>query len=447
MVKKMVNVLKGTFYTLPCPINLNMWWNMGSLLGVMLMVQVVSGLLLSCHYEASVLGAYNSVVHIIHDVNMGWYIRSLHSNGASFFFLIIYCHIGRGIYYHSFMMKSVWFVGVAMYMTLMMIAFLGYVLPWGQMSYWGATVITSMLTAIPVVGAEITQLVWGGFTVNDSTLKRFYVLHMYMPLVLAGLFMLHMYFLHNLGSNNPLGVEDSGDLISFHPYYSLKDYVGVVTMVSLLSGVILFTPDIFGGHENFIPADPFKTPMHIQPEWYFLFAYTILRSVPNKTGGVCAMLLSVLVLLVLPYSLKSEHLGLAFYPASQVNFWCMVSSFIGLTFLGARPVEYPYYEMGRIFMDVYFSYFITFGVLELYWDKIMAYVTFSSKVKGNGMFEVEGGLMHNGITGKSSFPTEPFSNPFLIPTPKTPEKGGFGGMKLKIIKAVKALMIFNRKGS
>nr|QNV49108.1 cytochrome b [Gari togata] len=381
---KVLNALSSSFYNLPCPVNLSFWWNFGSAMGVILVVQIVSGLVLACHYTASVGEAYSSVVHILHDVNFGWFFRSLHSNGASFFFICVYCHMGRGIYYHSFYMHKVWTMGVFMYLSLMTIAFLGYVLPWGQMSYWGATVITNLFSAVPLVGNILTEWLWGGFTVCDATLKRFYILHMFLPFALGGMSVTHLYFLHESGSGNPLGVEDSADLVPFHPYYSFKDFVGVLFIVGWLLVVVFFFPDLFGSVENFIPANPYKTPVHIQPEWYFLFAYAILRSVPSKGGGVAALACSVLILLVLPFRPKYFHLGLAFYPLSQLAFWWFVGSLVILTFIGMRPVEWPYYEVGQWATCVYFSYFMFSWSLELMWDKVMSYVQFSSPLKNWG---------------------------------------------------------------
>nr|WNI01728.1 CYTB [Donax vittatus] len=411
MMTKMMYSLKKNIYNLPCPINLNYWWNMGSLLGVILCVQLISGLVLSCHYTASASEAYDSIVHIMHNVQLGWLFRSVHMNGASFFFILIYAHIGRGIYYNSFTMKKVWNVGVVMYFLLMMISFLGYVLPWGQMSYWGATVITNLLTAIPMVGEDFTKLVWGGFTVGDSTLKRFYILHLFTPFILSGMVGVHMYFLHISGSNNPLGIDDSGDLISFHPYYTFKDFVGVVGLMSALFGVVFLYPTVFESPENYVKANPFKTPMHIQPEWYFLAAYTILRSCHTKGGGVAAMLGSSAVLFVLPYWYKPIHLGFSFYPVSQVHFWSMVASWGGLTYLGTCPVQYPYFEVGRILSFNFFSFFFSMGLLELYWDKVTSCLTYKSTVKGNGMTVVSKFMGWNGATNKSNFPLEPGCDP------------------------------------
>nr|YP_006576403.1 cytochrome b [Nuttallia olivacea]AEV94297.1 cytochrome b [Nuttallia olivacea] len=372
-----LRVLAGSFYDLPCPINLNMWWNFGSMMGVLLVIQVLSGFIMACHYTPHESLAFSSVVHIMHDVHEGWLVRSLHSNGASFFFICVYAHIGRGIYYHSFTLTHTWSVGVSMYLLLMAIAFLGYVLPWGQMSYWGATVITNLFTAIPYVGRVITEWIWGGYSVCDATLKRFYVLHLYLPFVLMGLAVIHLYYLHETGSNNPLGIDDGGDLIPFHPYYSHKDFLGILIMVGALLLIVLFEPDLFASPENFIPANPYKTPLHIQPEWYFLFAYTILRSVPNKGGGVAALAASVLILYALPLRPKYFHLGLAFYPVSQAFFWLFVSSFMMLTFIGMRPVQEPYIFMGQVSMVIYFMYFPLQGVLERGWDILMSYLQFS----------------------------------------------------------------------
>jgi len=264
-----------------------------------------------------------------------------------------------------------------MYLILMAIAFIGYVLPWGQISYWGATVITNLFTAIPYIGNIITQWIWGGYTVCDATLKRFYVLHMYLPFALIGLAAIHIYYLHSSGSNNPLGVDDGGDLVSFHPYYSHKDFVGILLMVGTLILVVLFAPDVFGAAENYIPANPYKTPIHIQPEWYFLFAYTILRRIPNKGGGVAALAASVIILYLLPFRPKHFHLGLAFYPISQVYYWVFVGRFLILTFIGIRPVEEPYVFVGQVRSVIYFSFYPLHSLLERGWDRIISYLQFS----------------------------------------------------------------------
>lgn len=259
----------------------------------------------------------------------------------------------------------------------MAIAFIGYVLPWGQISYWGATVITNLFSAVPYIGNMITQWIWGGYVVCDATLKRFYVLHIYLPFALIGLAAIHLYYLHDRGSNNPLGVDDRGDLVSFHPYYSHKDFLGILIIVGTLVLVVLFAPDVFGAAENYIPANPYKTPIHIQPEWYFLFAYTILRSVPNKGGGVAALAGSVIILYLLPLRANYFHLGLAFYPLSQVYYWVFVGSFLILTFIGMRPVEDPYTFVGQVSRVIYFSYYPTHAFLEGVWDKMINYLQFS----------------------------------------------------------------------
>lgn len=373
---KILRLVAGRFYDLPCPINLNIWWNFGSILGVLLTLQILSGFIMACHYTPHEGLAFSSVVHIIHDVHEGWFFRRIHRNGASFFFFCIYAHIGRGLYYHSFTLHKTWIVGVTIYIILMAIAFMGYVLPWGQISYWGATVITNLFSAIPYIGRMVTQWIWGGYVVCDATLKRFYVLHIYLPFVLIGLAAIHLYYLHDSGSNNPLGVDDGGDLVSFHPYYSHKDFLGILIIVGRLILIVLFIPDLFGEAENFIPANPYKTPIHIQPEWYFLFAYTILRSVPNKGGGVAALGASVAILYFLPIRSKHFHLGLAFYPISQFFYWGFVGRFLILTFIGMRPVEEPYIIIGQIRSVLYFSYYPLHSLLEFRWDKIIRYLQF-----------------------------------------------------------------------
>lgn len=388
--RKILSMIGGSFYTLPCPLNLRAWWNFGSSIGALFLVQAVRGLVLACHYTAHELYAFGSVVHIVHDVNYGWFFRRLHRNGASVFFICIYCHIGRGIYYHSFFLKKVWCVGVIMYIILICIAFLGYVLPWGQMSYWGATVITNLFSAIPYIGLDITKWVWGGFRVCDATLKRFYILHLYLPFLLVGLFFLHIYYLHQVGSNNPLGVEDYGDLVTFHPYYRFKDFLGVVGVVGGLLMIVFFSPDLFRSPENFIPANPYKTPSHIEPEWYFLFAYTILRSVPRKSGGVMALGFSVVVLFFLVLRPKSFHLGSQFYPLSQLFFWLFVSRFLILTYIGMRPAESPYYELGYYAIVLYFRYFIFGWCLERFWDYFIVHLQYRRLGRRRGNWGVLG---------------------------------------------------------
>nr|QDP14185.1 cytochrome b [Vasticardium flavum] len=349
--------ISSAVYDLPVPKNLNFWWNFGSMLGFCLVGQIVSGLLLVMHYTPHVDLAFESVCHITRDVPNGWLLRSYHANGATMFFACMYLHMGRGLYYHSFYFSKTWSVGVTLYLMAMAEAFLGYVLPWGQMSFWGATVITNLLTAIPYVGQMMAEWVWGGYTIGDPTLKRFFVLHFLVPFLMLGLVAVHILFLHDHGSSNPLGVMSSMDCVPFHPYYSVSDLVGIIALVGVTVGICLVAPDYFGNHYNFIKADPMKTPLHIQPEWYFLFAYTILRSIPSKGGGALALLMSLVVLYFLPMTPRPGFRGLGFNLAGQVMFWMFVADFALLTWIGTCPVEEPYILVGQCLTFFYFFYF------------------------------------------------------------------------------------------
>nr|YP_003934396.1 cytochrome b [Eualetes tulipa]ADI79405.1 cytochrome b [Eualetes tulipa] len=357
---------------LPAPSNLSVWWNFGSLLGLCLGVQIITGLFLAMHYTANVELAFASVVHITRDVSYGWLLRGLHANGASMFFVCLYAHIGRGMYYGSYLYKETWNIGVIMLLMVMGAAFLGYVLPWGQMSFWGATVITNLLSSIPYVGKMLVEWVWGGFAVDNATLTRFYALHFLLPFALVGLTLMHLLFLHETGSNNPLGINSDAQKVPFHSYYTFKDMVGFVVLLWVLLFLVLFFPQLLGDPENFIPANPLVTPVHIQPEWYFLFAYAILRSIPNKLGGVLGLAGSVAVLFLLPFT-KKKYRSFAFYPVNQMLFWSFVGIFLILTWIGACPVEAPYESIGQIYTVLYFLYFAVNPLLAQIWDKILGY--------------------------------------------------------------------------
>jgi len=317
------------------------------------------------HYAAHVDLAFNSVEHIMRDVNNGWLLRYAHANGASMFFIMVYMHIGRGIYYGSYTKprEMVWGVGVIILIVMMATAFIGYVLPWGQMSLWGATVITNLISAIPYVGTDIVEWIWGGYSVSNATLNRFYSLHYLMPFVLAALAMVHLILLHVNGSNNPMGVETDVDKIPFHPYYSVKDLYGYTIFGIGYVGIIYYEPNLLGHPDNYIQANPLVTPAHIQPEWYFLFAYAILRSIPNKLLGVLALFASLLVLLVIPYIEQSEVRSKQFKPLSKVLFWVLVADFVILTIVGGQVVEEPYITIGQVASVVYFAYFIVISPL------------------------------------------------------------------------------------
>ena len=334
------------------------------------MTQILTGLFLSMHYTPEIRLAFSRVVHIIRDVNYGWLLRSIHANGASFFFICIYIHIGRGIYYGSFMYMFVWFSGIALLFLTMGAAFMGYVLPWGQMSFWGATVITNMISAIPYVGEIVVQWIWGGFAVDNATLNRFYTFHFLIPFILAAIVLVHLLFLHQTGSNNPLGVERNIDKIPFHPYFTTKDLVGFLILLSALISISLIDPYLLGDPENFSPANPLVTPVHIQPEWYFLFAYAILRSIPNKLGGVIALVMSIVILAIIPAWHQRKFRGLRFYPINKFMYWSFIGIAIILTWIGAKPVEDPYVLVGQVFTVLYFSYFIIAPLTLKLWDKL-----------------------------------------------------------------------------
>nr|URX52940.1 cytochrome b [Cryptotermes cynocephalus] len=365
----LMKVINGALIDLPTPSNISTWWNFGSLLGVCLTMQIITGLFLAMHYCPNTEAAFSSVAHICRDVNYGWILRTLHANEASMFFICIYLHIGRNMYYGSYKLMHTWSVGVLILFATMATAFLGYVLPWGQMSFWGATVITNLLSAIPYIGTIMVQWVWGGFAVDNATLTRFFTLHFLMPFVITAMVMVHLLFLHQTGSNNPLGLKSDTDKIPFHPYFSTKDIVGFLILFMALSTLSLKEPYLLGDPDNFIPANPLVTPIHIQPEWYFLFAYAILRSIPNKLGGVIALVMSIAILFILPIY-KSKFTGTQFYPLNQLMFWIMSNTVFLLTWIGARPVEDPYILTGQILTVLYFTYYITTPLTTKYWDHL-----------------------------------------------------------------------------
>nr|AIG53223.1 cytochrome b [Ctenotus spaldingi] len=353
-----LKIVNSSFIDLPSPSNISAWWNFGSLLGLCLIAQVLTGLFLAMHYTADISSAFSSVAHICRDVQYGWLIRNLHANGASMFFICLYLHIGRGLYYGSYMFKETWNIGVILLLLVMATAFVGYVLPWGQMSFWGATVITNLLSAIPYIGTSLVEWIWGGFSVDNATLTRFFTFHFLLPFAIMGASMLHLLFLHETGSNNPIGLTSNTDKIPFHPYYSYKDLLGATLFLMVLLSLALFFPNLLGDPENFTPANPLVTPPHIKPEWYFLFAYAILRSIPNKLGGVLALLFSILILMLVPALHTSKQRGNAFRPLSQILFWTLVSNIIILTWIGGQPVEDPFITIGQIASTTYFIIFL-----------------------------------------------------------------------------------------
>nr|UPX88653.1 cytochrome b [Hydraena nigrita] len=370
-LKSPFNIVNNSLIDLPSPSNISAWWNFGSLLGLCLIIQTVTGIFLAMHYTPNVNMAFESVIHICRDVNYGWLIRTLHANGASFFFICLYMHIGRGIYYGSYYLKETWNIGVIILFIIMATAFLGYVLPWGQMSFWGATVITNLLSAIPYLGSLIVQWLWGGFAVDNATLTRFFTLHFMLPFIIMALTLIHLLFLHKTGSNNPLGLNSNIDKIPFHPYFSFKDIFGFIMMTMILLILTLTNPYMLGDPDNFIPANPLVTPIHIQPEWYFLFAYAILRSIPNKLGGVIALVMSILILMIMPFINKKKMQNFSFYPLNKILFWTFLSCIMLLTWIGARPVEDPYILTGQILTIIYFLIYFMNPLLTYFWDKII----------------------------------------------------------------------------
>nr|WDA96624.1 cytochrome b [Macaca mulatta] len=350
-ILKMIN---RSFIDLPAPPNLSMWWNFGSLLAACLILQIITGLLLAMHYSPDTSSAFSSIAHITRDVKYGWITRYLHANGASMLFICLFLHIGRGLYYGSYLLLETWNIGIMLLLMTMTTAFMGYVLPWGQMSFWGATVITNLLSAIPYIGTNLVQWIWGGYAIDNPTLTRFFTLHFILPFIIIALTTVHLLFLHETGSNNPCGISSDSDKIAFHPYYTTKDILGLVLLLFILATLTLLSPNLLNDPDNYIPADPLNTPPHIKPEWYFLFAYTILRSIPNKLGGVLALFLSILILAAIPMLHKSKQQSMMFRPLSQFLFWLLITILLTLTWIGSEPVVQPLTTIGQVASMMYF---------------------------------------------------------------------------------------------
>lgn len=358
--KSLFAVINNHLIDYPTPINLSYFYGFGSLAGIMLVIQILTGIFLAMHYTPHIDLAFNSVEHIMRDVNNGWLMRYTHANGASFFFIVVYIHIFRGLYYGSYITprEYLWCSGVIIFILMMATAFMGYVLPWGQMSFWGATVITNLFSAIPVIGKDIVDWLWGGFAVDNPTLNRFFSLHFTMPFVIVGAVLIHLILLHEVGSTNPLGITLKTENVPFYPYFYTKDLFGLMVLLFVFFIFVFYYPNTLGHPDNYIEANPMKTPLHIVPEWYFLPFYAILRSIPNKIGGVIGMFGSLIVMLTIPFTNSSEIRSTAFRPIFKVCYWLLVVAFFLLGWVGQMPVEYPYTEIGVVSMIYYFFFFI-----------------------------------------------------------------------------------------
>lgn len=357
----LLRILNSYLIDAPTPANISYLWNFGSLLGLCLIIQIVTGVTLAMHYTPSVAEAFNSVEHIMRDVNNGWLVRYLHANTASAFFFIMYLHIGRGLYYGSYKAPRTitWAIGTVIVIIMMATAFLGYVLPYGQMSLWGATVITNLMSAIPWIGQDIVEFIWGGFSVNNATLNRFFALHFLLPFVLAALVVMHLIAYHDVvGSGNPLGISGNYDRLPFAPYFVFKDLITIFLFFIVLSVFVFFMPNALGDSENYVMANPMQTPPAIVPEWYLLPFYAILRSIPNKLLGVIAMLAAILIILLLPKADLGLTKGLQFRPLSKIAFYLFLVNFLMLMQLGAKHVESPFIEIGQLSTALYFSHFL-----------------------------------------------------------------------------------------
>jgi ubiquinol-cytochrome c reductase cytochrome b subunit len=343
----------------PAPANLSYWWNYGIYSFVSLIIQILTGIFLAMHYVADIDLAFNSVEHIIRDVNYGWLLRYIHANGASIFFIVVYLHTFRGLYFGSYVYprRSVWIIGVVILFVIIITAFIGYVLPWGQMSFWGATVITNLISALPFVGEPTVYWIWGGYSVDKPTLTRFFAFHYLFPFVILALVMVHLVLLHNVGSSNPMGIEYGLDSSAFAPYFIWKDLFGLLLYAMFFSILIFFAPNYLGHSDNYIPANPLVTPAHIVPEWYFLPFYAILRAVPDKLLGVVALLFAIFSLFVLPYIVNPHFRSSYFRPLTHFCFWIFIVACLYLCFLGGKPASYPYTYLSQITTILYFSYF------------------------------------------------------------------------------------------
>ena len=355
-----LNLIDSHIIHYASPITLTYAWSFGSLAGLCLVIQMLSGIFLAMHYSPHIDLAFSSVEYIMRDINNGWLIRYMHANGASMFFIVVYLHIGRGLYYGSYMCprQILWCSGVIILLLMMGTAFTGYVLPWGQMSFWGATVITNMVTAVPVAGKHIVQWLWGGYTVSNPTLNRFFSIHFVLPFIIAGLTIVHLALLHKEGSNNPIGFDSGIDDIVFYPYFLVKDVFAFSCFLIFFTTFVFYFPNILNHFDNYIPANPLETPAHVVPEWYFLPYYAILRSIPHKTGGIIAMVGAILVLLIIPFTNTSELRNTTYRPVFKICFWLFIIDFIVLTWVGQKPVRDNFIFLGQIATFYYFLFFL-----------------------------------------------------------------------------------------
>lgn len=358
-----VNNIYEFFFSYPVSLNLSYFWNFGVYSLVCLIIQILTGLFLAMHYTPEQNLAFISVEHIMRDVKLGWLLRYIHANGASMFFIVVYIHMFRGFYFSSYLYprEKIWISGILIFLLMIITAFLGYVLPWGQMSFWAATVITNLVSAVPKIGTDIVVWLWGGYAVDNATLNRFYSFHFLFPFIILGLVFFHLIFLHDVGSSNPLGIEfHEFDNTFMYPYYIIKDLYGIIIFFIFFSLFLFFSPNYLGHTDNYIPANPLVTPTHIVPEWYFLPFYAILRSIPDKLLGVIGMLSSIIILFLLPFYLKFEVRSLNFRPASRIFFWFFLFICILLGWLGSMPANEPFVTISQIMTCLYFINFFIF---------------------------------------------------------------------------------------
>nr|YP_003084313.1 cytochrome b [Metacrangonyx longipes]CAQ16853.1 cytochrome b [Metacrangonyx longipes] len=366
----LIKILNSTFMDLPAPKNISFSWNMGSLLFMCLFIQIITGVLLASSYTSNMDSSFYMVILSMEDINKNWFIRYIHANGASLFFICLYVHIGRNIYYYSYMYKHTWSVGVTIFILTMATAFLGYVLPINQMSYWGASVITNLLSEVPYIGPNLIELVWGSPSVGTPTIMRFFSFHFMLPFVILGLTIIHIVLLHETGSKNPLGTKSTSNKYMFNPIFIFKDMLGFILALTLFLSISLLMPLALGDDENFFNLNPYVTPIHIQPEWYFLFAYAILRSIPNKMGGIISLVLAIFILYLLPY-LHSSKMSSVYYPVNKFIFFLFMIDVILLTWIGMSPVEPPYIFTGQTLSVLYFGYYIMSPLINYSWEKMI----------------------------------------------------------------------------